>query len=139
MLVSGVLTIAYHVIVGSFGHVWPLHYFRRLPLPLFLLSVTVNLALLVGEHVQPLVDIPGGLWVQQHSLWIHLASLFTTFSFAYLVYLKVDVVRAFAGLLVVCLSDFVAFAVIPNAPAAYDCFEMTQRFHQPKGWTVYLW
>ncbi len=151
MLLAPGLTVAYHALVASFGHVWMAYYARRLPLPLFLLSISSNFALMVAEHVQPAVDVlvgggggadvtvPGAAWLQAHSTAIHVAAFVPLLAYCDLMRRQVDIVRAIAGLAAVVLSDFVGLTVVAHPPPAYDCVAMLEAFGGPGGWVIYLW
>ena len=144
MLLSPALTFVYHIVVSAFGHLWMVYYAKRLPLPLFLLSVTLNVGLMVAEHVQPLLAgvgafVPGGLWLQEHSVLLHVLNFVPTAFFCYLVYQRVDAVRATGGFVAVVLSDFISLTVLPNPPPPYDCVALAAAFVAPGGWVVYLW
>ena len=139
MLLNPALTVCYHLVVAAFGHVWMLFYTRRLPLPLLLLSATTNLCLMVGEHVEPILSVPGGQWIQEHSFVLHVLSIVPATFFCFLVCQRVDIVRGAIGFLVLLSSDFVALTVIVQPPNAYDCVALARSFEEPGGWVVYLW
>eukprot|EP00750_Incisomonas_marina_P018729 INCI3131.1.p1 GENE.INCI3131.1~~INCI3131.1.p1 ORF type:complete len:174 (-),score=18.37 INCI3131.1:407-928(-) len=138
MLLNPALTVCYHLVVAAFGHVWMLFYTRRLPLPLLLLSATTNLCLMVGEHVEPILSVPGGQWIQEHSFVLHVLSIVPATFFCFLVCQRVDIVRGAIGFLVLLSSDFVALTVIVQPPNAYDCVALARSFEEPGGWVVYL-
>lgn len=139
MLLNPTLTVIYHLVVAAFGHLWMLFYARRLPLPLSLLSATTNLGLMIGEHVEPIVSVPGGQWLQEHSLVLHVLSIVPVTFFCYLVCQQVDIVRGAIGFVVLLSSDFIALTVMVRPPNAYDCVALTLSFEEPGGWVVYLW